>query len=37
MTLRTMLAPRDTCYLSLDPQAGADAVVRRDCWLGSNA
>lgn len=37
ITLRTMPAPRDTCYLSLDPQAGADAVMRRDSWLGSDA
>lgn len=37
ITLRAMPAPRDTCYLSLDPQADADAIVRRDSWLGSNA
>jgi predicted metalloprotease with PDZ domain len=37
ITLRTMPGPRDTCYLSLDPQAGADAVARRDSWLGSDA
>lgn len=37
ITLRTVSAPRDTCYLSLDPQAGADAVMRRDSWLGPDA
>ena len=37
ITLRAMPAPRDTCYLSLDPHAGADAVARRDNWLGLNA
>jgi predicted metalloprotease with PDZ domain len=27
-------APRDTCYLSLDPDADAAAVARRNDWLG---
>ena len=27
-------APRDTCYLSLDPEADADTIVRRNAWLG---
>jgi len=27
-------APRDTCYLSLDPEADADAIARRNAWLG---
>ena len=35
--LSPMPAPRDTCYLGLDPQADADAVARRDSWLGLNA
>jgi predicted metalloprotease with PDZ domain len=28
-------APRDTCYLTLDPQADAAAVQRRNAWLGT--
>ncbi|MEO7387004.1 MAG: PDZ domain-containing protein [Gammaproteobacteria bacterium] len=27
-------APRDTCYLSLDPDADADVLTRRNAWLG---
>ncbi|MDH5254701.1 MAG: PDZ domain-containing protein [Gammaproteobacteria bacterium] len=27
-------APRDTCYLSLDPEADAHTVARRNAWLG---
>ena len=27
-------APRDTCYLTLDPDADADTVARRNTWLG---
>jgi len=27
-------APRDTCYLTLDPEADAAAVTRRNAWLG---
>ncbi|MDP2322767.1 MAG: peptidase M61 [Gammaproteobacteria bacterium] len=27
-------APRDTCYLTLDPEADAAAVARRNDWLG---
>jgi len=27
-------APRDTCYLSLDPDADSDTVARRTAWLG---
>jgi predicted metalloprotease with PDZ domain len=27
-------APRDTCYLSLDPDADADTLARRNAWLG---
>lgn len=30
-------APRDTCYLSLDPDAGPAARARRDLWLGAGA
>lgn len=37
ITLKIMPAPRDTCYLALDPQAGADALVRRDSWLSADA
>jgi predicted metalloprotease with PDZ domain len=37
VTLQTMPAPRDTCYLSLDPHAGADALARRDSWLRPDA
>ncbi|MEZ5562602.1 MAG: PDZ domain-containing protein [Gammaproteobacteria bacterium] len=37
ITLHPMPAPRDTCYLGIDPQADADAVARRDSWLGSDA
>lgn len=37
--LRAMLcqptaAPRDTCYLSLDPEATAESIARRNEWLG---
>jgi|CXWL01.1.fsa_nt_gi predicted metalloprotease with PDZ domain len=27
-------APRDTCYLTLDPEADPDTVARRNAWLG---
>ena len=27
-------APRDTCYLSLDPDADAAMIARRNAWLG---
>ncbi len=27
-------APRDTCYLTLDPEADPDMVARRNAWLG---
>lgn len=27
-------APRDTCYLTLDPEADAATVARRNAWLG---
>ncbi len=27
-------APRDTCYLTLDPDADADTIARRKAWLG---
>lgn len=27
-------APRDTCYLSLDPEADTDTIARRNAWLG---
>jgi predicted metalloprotease with PDZ domain len=27
-------APRDTCYLTLDPEADAAVVARRNAWLG---
>jgi predicted metalloprotease with PDZ domain len=27
-------APRDTCYLTLDPDADPDTVARRNAWLG---
>lgn len=27
-------APRDTCYLTLDPEADADTLARRNAWLG---
>jgi predicted metalloprotease with PDZ domain len=34
VTLRPVTAPRDTCYLVLDPDAPPDAVARRSAWLG---
>lgn len=37
VTLQAMPAPRDTCYLVLDPHAGTDVIARRDSWLGSDA
>lgn len=37
VTLQAMPAPRDTCYLGLDPQAGADAIARRENWLCPDA
>jgi predicted metalloprotease with PDZ domain len=27
-------APRDTCYLTLDPEADPDTLTRRNAWLG---
>jgi predicted metalloprotease with PDZ domain len=27
-------APRDTCYLTLDPDADPDTIARRNAWLG---
>jgi predicted metalloprotease with PDZ domain len=37
ITLQVMAAPRDTCYLALDSHASADAIARRNSWLGSDA
>lgn len=34
MTCTPVPAPRDTCYLSLDPEADADTTTRRNAWLG---
>jgi predicted metalloprotease with PDZ domain len=34
VALRPVPAPRDTCYLSLDPEASPDVVARRNAWLG---
>jgi predicted metalloprotease with PDZ domain len=37
VTLQTMPAPRDTCYLDLDLHADAGVLARRDSWLGPDA
>lgn len=34
LTCTPVPAPRDTCYLTLDPDADAETVVRRNAWLG---
>lgn len=31
---RPVTAPRDTCYVTLDPDADAATVARRNAWLG---
>ena len=33
-TLTLDEAPKDTCWLTLDATAGAEARARRDAWLG---
>lgn len=34
LVCQPVAAPRDTCYLTLDPEADPDTVTRRNAWLG---
>lgn len=34
VTIEPVAAPRDTCFLTLDAEAGAPALARRVAWLG---
>jgi predicted metalloprotease with PDZ domain len=37
LTVAPAPAPRDTCYLVIDPEADAQAVARRESWLATVA